>query len=124
MKLRAVRIDKKFIPEWNGNKDLQISEQIAIYFSRIPGTSEKKNYVSWSTDGKGKISIEYNDMMLLSTFVSKIDNLEIENPENGNVDKIKNGVDLANAAYSGLDVLFNEIRDYLFPAEDEVGAGE
>ena len=41
MILRSVKIDKKFIPEFNDNKKLPVEEQMVIHFSRIPGTSEK-----------------------------------------------------------------------------------
>ena len=44
MKLRAIKIDKRFIPEWNDNKKLPSNEQVVIEFSRIPATSEEQNY--------------------------------------------------------------------------------
>jgi hypothetical protein len=122
MKLRSVRIDKRFVPEWMNNKKLPVSEQVVIYFSRIPGTSEKQNYIDYSFNSKGQMSISYNDQMLVSSFVSKIDNLEID--ISGSLEKIKNGVDLSQAAHHGLPGLFTEIRDYLFPSDEEIPAGE
>ena len=35
MKIRAIKIDKRFVPTWNGNKDLPTTEQMVIHFKRI-----------------------------------------------------------------------------------------
>jgi hypothetical protein len=122
MKLRAIRIDRRLVPEWNGNRDLPPSEQVVIHFSRIPGTSEKGNYIEYSFNPKGQMAINYNDQMLAASFVSKVENLEIE--ISGNVEKIKNGVDLSQATHPGLDILFAEIRGHLFPVDEELTPGE
>ena len=122
MRLRAIRIDKKFIPEWQGNKELPATEQLVLYFSRIPGTSEKSNYIDYSFNSKGQMSITYNDQMLVSAFVNKIDNLEIE--ISGTVEKIKNGVELSQAQHPSFPELFTEIRNYLFPDQEEISRGE
>lgn len=118
MKLRAIKIDKKFIPKFNGNHDLPINEQVVIYFSRIPGTSEKANYKNFKFESTGAIQLSYNDNLMAATFVQKIENLEIGDK------KIRFGQDLATASCPALEPLFTEIRDYLFPDNEDLSEGE
>ena len=122
MKLRSIKIDKKFIPEFNDNKDLSPADQVIIYFNRIPGTSEKGNYKDFTFNQKGGISLNYNDQMLASTFIERIDNLEMD--VDGKTEKIKNGKELALVNNPVLSDLFTEIRDYLFPEDEEISGGE
>jgi len=117
MKLRAIKIDRRFIPEWNGNKDLPPNEQLVITFSRIPATSEKQNYVNFSFKN-GATEIIYNDNLLIAAFISKVENLELDDQ------KIKDGKDLATASHPRLASLFLEIRTYLFPEDEDLTAGE
>ena len=118
MKLRAIKIDKRFIPEWNDNKKQPANEQVIIEFSRIPATSEEQNYKGFKFDSSGTMQLVYNDNMLISTFVSKVSNLEIGD------EKIKTGAELATANNPLLKDLFTEIRAYLFPSDEELTAGE
>ena len=118
MKLRDITINKRFIPEWNDNKNLPATEQVIINFSRIPGTSEKSTYKGFRLNQSGMMELVYNDNLLCSSFISKIENLEI-----GEL-KIKTGADLATAAHPALGDLFIEIRNYLFPDDEELTAGE
>ena len=118
MKLRAVKIDKKFIPEWKGNKKLSANEQVAIHFSRIPGTSERATYRGFRMSNNGAMEIVYNDNLMCSAFISKIDNLEIGE------DKIKSGADLATSSHPALADLFTEIRSYIFPEDEDFEPGE
>jgi hypothetical protein len=117
MKLRAVKIDRRFIPEWNDNKDLPPNEQVVINFSRIPATSEKANYKGFSF-GQDSIKLNYNDNMMCAAFISKIENLELDDV------KIKDGKDLSTATHPKLVSLFTEIRDYLFPDDEDLKEGE
>jgi hypothetical protein len=118
MKLRAIKIDKRFIPEWNDNKDLPPNEQLIINFSRIPVTSEKSNYINYSFDTGGSGKLVYNDNLLCSAFISKIENLEFDDL------KIKDGKDLATYSHPRLASLFLEIRTYLFPEDEDLKEGE
>lgn len=118
MKLRAIEIDKKFIPEWNGNRKLPANEQVIIFFTRIPGTTEKNNYTSIRMTQGGGFELVYNDNLLFSTFIQKIENLEI-----GSL-KIAKGADLATAVHPKIAELATEIRQYLFPEDEEMSAGE
>ena len=118
MKLKQITINKKFIPSFRGNKDLPLEEQVVIIFNRIPGTSEKSNYKDFKFDSKGGVQILFNDQLLVSTFVDRVENLEVGEQ------KIKNGRDLANASCPFLTELFTEIRDYLLPDAEEIEPGE
>jgi len=118
MKLRAITINRRFTPEFNGNKKLPANEQLVINFSRIPGTSEKATYKGFRLNQSGMMELSYNDNLLCSSFVSKIENLEI------GANKIKTGADLATANHSSLDELFVEIRNYLFPDDEDFTEGE
>lgn len=105
-----------------GNDKLPASEQIAIHFSRIPGTSEKGAYVGFSSTAGGQISVSYNHKMLQQTFIQKIDNLEME--VGSDTVKIKDGIDLSEANFPKLDELNMEIFNHLFPSDDELTEGE
>lgn len=118
MELRSVEINKRFIPEWNKNKDLPANEQVIIHFSRIPATSEISNYKSFSMGADSTMKMNYNDNMLTGAFISKVENLKLNGKE------IKNGKDLATASHPKLANLFTEIRDYLFPDNEELDEGE
>jgi hypothetical protein len=122
MKLRSIHIDKKFIPQFAGNHDLSPDEQVIIYFNRIPGTSEKLNYKNFRFDSTSGVQLIYNDQMLVSTFIEKIDNFELD--VDGKTTKIKTGAELAAVNNPVLTELFTEIRDYLFPDNEEMPEGE
>ena len=119
MKLRAIKIERRFVPDFNGNKTLPQGEQIIIHFNRIPGTSEKANYKNFKWESGGAIQLVYNDNLLVSSLVSRVDNLELDTGE-----KIKDGKDLATANCPALGDLFTEIRNYLFPDDEEITEGE
>jgi hypothetical protein len=117
MKLRAIKIEKTFIPEWNGNKKLPLNEQVKIHFSRIPATSEKQTYKSYSFKN-GAAELIFNDNLLAAAFISRIENFELGD------EKVKDGKDLATAYHPKLDSLFTEIRGYLFPDDEDLTQGE
>jgi hypothetical protein len=119
MKLRSVSISKRLIPEWNENKNLPPGEQVIVNFTRIPGASEKGNYKSFEFGSTGGVKLSYNDTMMLTSFVGKIENLEIDDGE-----KIKNGKDLAAVTNPEIAGLITEIRDYLFPDTEDLTSGE
>ena len=118
MKLRDIKIEKRLVPIFNGNRDLPANDQIVIHFVRIPGTSEKQRYKTYKFNASADVSLAYEDNLLVSTFVSKIENLEIGDQ------KIKDGKDLATASNPKLSELFTEIRDHLFPDDEELTEGE
>ena len=122
MRLRVVKIEKMFIPEFNENKSLPAAEQVKIYLSRIPGTSEKSNFRSFKIDQKSSVELLYNDNLLVSSVIEKIDNLEID--IDGEIQKIKTGLDLSKVNDSRFESLFTEIRDYVYPSHEELEQGE
>ena len=122
MILRAMRINKKLIPKFNGNDKLLPGEQVVINFNRIPGTVEKSNYKSFKFDQKSAVELIYNDQMMITSFIESIENLTLE--IDGKMEKIKNGSDLAKANSPELVDLFTEIRDYLFPDKEDLSEGE
>lgn len=119
MKLRSIKIDRTLVPVFNGNHDLPANEQVVIHFSRIPATSERSTYKNFKFTQSGDMSLAYNDNLMLSTFVSTVENLELSTGE-----KIKTGRDLATASSPDLMELITEIRDYLFPDDEDFGEGE
>lgn len=118
MQLREIKIDRKFIPDFNGNRKLPINEQLVIHFNRIPGTSEKPRYKTFSFHANGQVVLVNEDNLLISTFITKIENLSIGSQ------KIKDGKDLATCSNPQLSELFTEIRNYLFPDDEELSEGE
>jgi len=113
MKLRSVKISKKFIPEFNDNMELPDSERGEIHINTIPGTSEKSNYKGFKFDQSAGVQLMHNDQMLVSSFVERIENLE-----NVEGKLIKNGAELSSENSPELSDLFDEIRNYLFPDDD------
>jgi hypothetical protein len=122
MKIKSVKVSKLFVPEWNDNKKLPPNEQVMITFARIPGTAEKNTFMGFKADSQGSIQFVFNDTLLASSLISKIDNLIIE--EDGQDKRIRTGQELAQTNSSALADLFTEIRAYLFPEADENEAGE
>ena len=118
MKLRAISINKRLIPDWNENKKLPATEQLVINFSRIPGTSERSTYKGVRMNQGGGFELVYNDNLLCASFVSKVENLDIGD------EKIKTGAELATASHPALGELFVEIRNHLFPEDEDLTAGE
>ncbi|HQO00689.1 MAG TPA: hypothetical protein PLI62_00360 [Spirochaetota bacterium] len=119
MKLRAIKIDRRFVPEWNKNKKLPPAEQVVIHFNRIPGTTEKMSYKGFSFKQGGAVELSYNDNMLVAAFVQKVENLELSDGT-----KIKDGKDLATLTNPLISGLITEIRDYLFPDDEDMTEGE
>lgn len=122
MKLKSVKIDKKFIPKFNGNQDLPVNEQVIIYFKSIPGRVDRESYVSFTMDKRQQLSMVHNDQMLVLTYVDRIENLFDEIGDL--VVPIKTGQQLTESSNADLDPLFVEIREYLFPENEDLTMGE
>jgi len=119
MKLRDINVSKKLIPDFNGNTLLPKEEQVVIHFSRIPGRSEKTDYINFKMDSTKSMSMIYNDSMLINAFVESVENLE-----DGKGNKITTGKHLAECYAPELDELFDKIRDHLFPVDEDLTVGE
>lgn len=119
MELVSIEPELKLIPKWNKNHELPAGEQVAIYFHRIPGTSEKKKYNNFRFDTSARsIEMVNEDSLVCQTFIKKVENLKINNKY------IKNGVELSSANHPALEGLFEEIRNHLFPTDEAVTVGE
>jgi hypothetical protein len=99
----AIERKKRYVPEWNGNRELPAGDQFYINFKYLPGSSEVGNYVSGN-----KIDFK----QFLFDCVGKIGNLNI------NGETIENGVALSQALYPELTSLFIELLNYVFPSDD------
>ena len=118
MKLKSIKRDLSFIPEFNDNKTLPASEQIKVFFEKLPPASQRNNYVTWACDARGKMELIYKDSELLAMFVKRIDNLSDEKSD-GTVEMIRNGADLAESSNPQLGDLIAEIRNYCYPPKNE-----
>lgn len=116
MIIKSPLVSKRFIPEWNGNKEQPSHEQVCIVFRSIPGAADKSNYIGFKSDQGGGFQLIYNDALLVRTYVEKVENLTLEVGDK--TEKISDGIKLASCTAPILSELFTEIREYLFPKED------
>lgn len=120
MKIKSTEKSRLFIPEFNGNKELPVEEQITVHIKRFPPASTLNAFKKFSFSGDNKISIDYPaDTTLIQSYVGKIDNLELEDK-----DKVYDGPSLAKSTNTMLKDLIAEIRDYLIREEDPLTVGE
>ena len=117
MKLREIKISEVFTPEFNDNKKLPATEQMKIKFKRIPGTAERMKYIKLEFRDGGT-SLIYNDIAMSVDFIDSIENFEVGSK------KVKTGEDLATLNHPEITSLFPEIRNHLFPENEEITEGE
>lgn len=121
MKLKSIRKDLLFIPEFNNNKNLKNNEQLRVHIKSFPTVAESKGYKSYRHTEGGGLEIVYpNDVAMLLRHVGIIENLDIEDTD----EKITDGKSLSNTKILELSGLFSEIRDYLLEAAEPVDQGE
>jgi len=121
MKIRTIRREKLFIPEFNGNKDLPDEEQIKVHLKSFPTVTESGKYKTYRASDEGMIEISYpNDNTLLIRHVGKIEGIEVE----AGTPRIFDGTTLANTEILGLENLVAEIRKYLLKSTEELAEGE
>lgn len=125
MRIKA-NLEDRFVPEFNGNKDLPADEQIVVTLQR-PTTAQREGLKGYQIEaGTSKIQISFSTDKILRNHVLGITNLEDE--FNGAVKEIRNGVDLAASKNPALQRLVDEIkaevtRDYSL-SEEELGNSE
>ena len=119
MKIKSVVLEKEFIPEFNGNKELPKGEQIVVEIKKHISNLNMARYKKFINKMDGSMSIEYDDSKILGLHVGDIKNLEEDNGT-----KIKNGVDLADSTNKNLYDLMVEIRRYLLDAGETLTEGE
>lgn len=116
MKIRPIRKESVFIPEFNSNKELETNQQIRVHIKSFPTVAESKGYKSYRHTEGGGIEIVYpNDVSMLIRHIGKIENLDIEDNDN-----IIDGKTLSSTKILELSPLFSEIRDYLLEATEPI----
>lgn len=118
MKIKSVVLEKEFIPEFNGNKELPKGEQIVVEIKKHISNLNMAKYKKFINKMDGSLSIEYDDGKILGLHVGDIKNLEDDNGP------IKNGIDLADSTNKNLYDLMIEIRNYLLNAGETLTEGE
>lgn len=109
-----------YIPTWNGNKDLPQDEQIKIHY-KFPTTNQRERYVKKypaeieSGHNIVKLKIETDDKAMFRQLVTRIENLEAEDKQSGQIKKIEKPEDLLEAR--GVEALYDEITAYLLNAQ-------
>ena len=105
MKVTAT-LDKTFIPEFNGNRELPAGEQITVEIKR-PTVARRSSLKSIRATQAGDFSFSYETDRILRQNVGKIVNLESE--VNGETVVITDGRALAENTNPALEELATEI---------------
>lgn len=106
MILKAIRKEKEYIPEFNGNRKLPKEEQIIVKFKDFPNVSQAKKYKTYRYSQDAAVEMIYNDGLFLMTHVDSIKNL------NDGFKEIKTGADLSTSENLQLEELTSELREY------------
>jgi len=114
MDIKIIEKNKRFIPEFNGNKKAPAAEQMSIHFESFPGPMDNYKKV-YRKDGA--IAVEYDDVSLLLNHVDHFDNFTIQSKE------IKTPLDFIKESCKVLTPLVVEIRNYA-QGEEELSTGE
>lgn len=116
-----VKKENEFIPEWNGNRDENESEQIKVIY-RYPTVTEKERFlytkpVKVGKDGEGEIEFVQDSAGLAKTVIKRIENLTL------NIDGKEKQIKTASDLYSVEGVpgpLVREIEMHLVNASPGV----
>jgi len=119
MKIRTLKRENVFIPEFNGNKDLPENEQIIVNIKGFPGLQDINKIKKFKFDDGSNVMLNYDDTYALKNFVGAIKNLELDNEE-----VITNGSSLASSKALELEPLVAEIRNYLLETQEVMTEGE
>ena len=118
MKVRSIRKEKVFTPEFNGNKDLPEDEQVKIEVKQFPTAIEVSQYKDFAFSTDGSVKLKYNDAMIVTRHAGKIENLEDDDG------KIATGEQLAKSKNLVFGDLIAEFRDYILDAGEGLAQGE
>lgn len=93
-----VKKENEFVPEWNGNRDENESEQIKVIY-RYPTVTEKERFlytkpIKVGKDGEGEIEFVQDSAGLSKTIIKRIENLTL------NIDGKEKEIKTANDLYS------------------------
>ena len=106
MKVTA-NLESKFLPKFNGNRDLPSGEQISVEI-KWPNMAQREQLKGFTIDQKGAVSISFNMDRILRQHVGKINNLESD--VNCKTFVIGDGKALAEDTNPLLDDLADEIK--------------
>ena len=118
MKIRSVKLEDKYIPEFNGNKDAPLAEQVVVHIKDHISNLQLANYKKFNFEPGGGYNVEYDHAQIFARHIGKIENLE---DDDGPIDS---GVKLADSKNKALYPLMVEIRNYLLNAGEAMEAGE
>jgi len=120
MKIRAT-LDEKYVPKWNGNRDLPEGEQIAVEI-RWPTIAQREALKGYKINPKDEdVRVVFETDKILRNHVGKIDGLEIE--LNGKPVRVTSGADLATTSVLPLSGLIDELKA-LITSEDGLEGDE
>ena len=117
MKIKSVVLEKEFVPEFNGNKELPKGEQIVVEIKKHISNVQLAQYKKFVFKDGGTV-VEYDDVSIMAFHIGNLRNLEDDNGA------IKTGVDLADSTNKLLYPLMVEIRQYLLKVEETLTEGE
>lgn len=107
MRIKA-SLEDRYIPKFNGNRDLPPDEQVVVTIQR-PTAAQRENLKGYQIEaGTSNVRIAFATEKILRNHVTKIENLEDE--VNGEVKVIKDGGDLAVSKNPKLQRLVDELK--------------
>jgi hypothetical protein len=109
MKIKTLRKESKFIPEFDGNKDLKPAEQVVVNIKKFPGNEDLGKIKAFKMDASGNMLISYDNKYILKNFIGSIAGIELDE----GIEKVTNGSSLSSSTVLELEPLIAEIRDYL-----------
>lgn len=121
MRIKASLSDR-FVPEFNGNRELPTDEQIVVTINR-PTAAQREGLKAYQIEpGSGQIRIVFATDKILRNHVPEITN--IEDDFNGVVQVRKTGAELAQSKNPALQKLIDELkaevtRDYSLDEGEE-----
>lgn len=122
MKILPIVKDKKFTPEWNGNRELPEGEQIVVNVKTFPTPLESQSYVTYTFSNDGSsMAVKYEaDAVMLRRHIGSIKGIDLPS----GFDPITNGSSLASTKCGEFSGLISEIREYLRDTADLIPEGE
>jgi hypothetical protein len=121
MKIKTIRKENVFIPEFQGNKDLPEEEQIKVNIKSFPTNGEAQEIRGFRM-GKGEsLEIVYADSVMLRRHIGGIKNITFDD---ASIPVINNGSTLASSKVLELAPLISEIREYLLETSEVLSEGE
>lgn len=120
MKIRSIVKSDVFIPEFNGNKEIESKDQITVNIKKFPGIEDLGKIKAFKYDANGNVIINYNDDYVLKNCVGTIKGIELDE----GIEPITNGTSLSKSSILELEPLVTEIRNYLLETSEEIPKGE